>query len=328
MLPIDKLRAVTHIVTHKNCPDGVASAMILKDVLPDAKLSFQQYDDPEHENHEPEPGVLFCDFSPHSSRVNGWVEAGAIVLDHHKSAEEVVAKFGELGRFADEKAEPGICGATLAFREVWYPLSSDDLVEPHGIVTEMGADRRHDAKAAIVAEFATLAGIRDTWQTKDPRWLEGCHQAEALAFWPHEELLGLSVGGWAEKLVLGPTLFKKRLKRAQDAIDNGYRFVTPSGRKVIVFEGLRPTSDAANTLDDDPNPVDLVVGFGFVAFDNKIQMIFSTRSHTDFDCQKFCKAHGGGGHLRAAGITIKDYNPLTNPNPYAHIQTLLADWKE
>ena len=321
-IPLDKLRAVTHIVTHANCPDGVASAMILRDVYPDAKLSFQQYDDPDHENHEPEPNVLFCDFSPHKSRVNGWVEAGAIVLDHHKSAKEVVAQFSD-GVFADEKAEPGVCGATLAYREVWYPLTEDE-VEP----IDLGSDRRHDAKAAIVRELATLAGIRDTWQTKDPRWLQGCHQAEALSFWPHEDLVGLPVDAWAEKLTLGPMLFKKRLKRAQDAIDRGFRFTTPSGRKVIVFEGLRPTSDAANLLDNDPNPVDFVVGFGFVAHDNKIQMIFSTRSHTDFDCSKFCSAHGGGGHLRAAGITIKDYNPQTALNPYAHIQELLAGWQE
>lgn len=312
-IPIEKLRAVTKIVTHKNCPDGVASAMILKDVLPDATIEFQHYDDEAHSNHEPEPGVLFCDFSPSKTGdLDGWVKAGAIVLDHHKSQREVVERFGELGVFADEHEEPGVCGATLAYREVWAPL----MQHPSS---------SRPINGPTVEEFATLSGIRDTWQKNDPRWREACEQAEAVRFWPEEELVGLPVGSWPEKLALGSVLFNKRLRGAQKAIDNGWRFITPSGRRVIVFEGLRQTSDAAEILGSE---VDFVVGFGFVCESNKPKMIYSTRSHTDFDCSAFATAHGGGGHLRAAGFSISDYDPMTAANPYALIHKLLESWSE
>ena len=151
-IPTPKLRAVRHIIAHDNCPDGVASAMILKQVLPDAKVSFVQYNTPEHESMAPEEHALFCDFSP--ATPEGWVEKGAIVLDHHKTAKTVVEAFGELGVYADEAAEPGVCGALLAYREVWLQLAKE----------------QYEGEAEVVETFSTLAGIRDTWQKHDSRW--------------------------------------------------------------------------------------------------------------------------------------------------------------
>lgn len=43
MLNVDELRSVNHIITHANCADGIASAMLLTWVLPDARVSFVQY---------------------------------------------------------------------------------------------------------------------------------------------------------------------------------------------------------------------------------------------------------------------------------------------
>lgn len=316
MIPLDKLRAIRHIVSHENCPDGMASAMILRDVLPDAKVTFCQYGTPLHRELEPEEGMLFCDFSPDPGRAAQFIEAGTIVLDHHRTQKDVVAAFGELGVFGDEEADPGVCGAFLAFREVWAPLVM--ATNKH----KLEALTRDEAPGHIledsevwtrVREFATLAGIRDTWQKHDPRWRQACEQAEALIFWPQEELLGLAPSQWGEKLQLGPVLYERRLRTAQRCIDGGWRFTTAKGTRVIVFEGTKPTSDAAEILGEE---VDFVVGFNYRLDGDDLRIIFSTRSHTTFDCATYAKSHpGGGGHTKAAGFQLP-VDPQNSLNPY------------
>jgi len=314
MLPVAKLQAVKHIVSHENCPDGIASAMILKNVLPDAKVTFLQYETPEHKGLVPEEGMLFCDFSPHKSRVVDFKEAGALVLDHHKSQEAVVELFGPNGVFADEKAEPGVCGAVLAFREVWEPL-----MKATGIPDDFRPFIRE-----LIRDFATLAGIRDTWQRKDPRWIAACEQAEALPFWPIETLLDLAPEQWAQKLELGPILYAKRLKSAEKCIEKSFQFwTTAKQRRVVVFDGLKQSSDAAEMLGD---KADFVVGLGMTVENNDPQIIYSSRSHTGFNCSAFALAHGGGGHTAAAGCKL----PLmdTRLEPFSLLQHLLGLYEQ
>jgi len=121
-LDLQKLLAVKTIVTHAACPDGVASAMILKSILPNAEVLAIHYNSPEQTNLKATEGMLFCDFTPPPERVTEFVEAGALVLDHHIKQKAVVDAFGSNGVFADEKLEPGISGAMLAYREVWLPI--------------------------------------------------------------------------------------------------------------------------------------------------------------------------------------------------------------
>ena len=295
MIPTEKLRAIKHLVTHINCPDGMATAMIIRDVLPDVKVTFLQYDTLDHKMLNPEPGMLFCDFSPYTARTQEFIDAGTIVLDHHKTQKAVVAQFGELGVFADEKEEPGVCGASLAFREVWKPLAeahNADESEPLAKQISM-----HEFET--VSEFARLAGIRDTWQRQSPDWLAACGQAEAVLFWPKESLY-VAPDKWAEKLAIGPVLYENRLRKARICLEKGFEFRTPKGRAVLVFEGLSP-SDACE-LDEGQH--DLIVGFGFATEELTLsKVIFSTRSHRKFDCGAFCQAHGGGGHAPAAGFS-------------------------
>lgn len=315
MLPLEKLKAVKHIVTHENCADGIASAIILKNILSDAKVTFLHYETDAHILLKPEEGMLFCDFSPHKNSVAAFKEAGALVLDHHKTQKGVVEAFGENGVFADEKAEPGVCGAVLAFREVWLPLHKQrmsDGVEP--------ANR----SGLLMKEFAEIAGVRDTWQRKDPRWLQACEQAEALTFWPVEEVLRLASepDEWRHKLGLGPMLYKRRLQSAEKAIKNGVAFHTSKGRTVLVFEGLKQTSDAAELLGD---KFDFVVGFGFTPEHGFPYLTYSTRSHKGFDCSAFAQAHGGGGHTAAAGFKVQLIQ--ADPQPYTLMQHLMGAYE-
>jgi oligoribonuclease NrnB/cAMP/cGMP phosphodiesterase (DHH superfamily) len=324
MLDRDLLQRTQVIVCHKNtevaCPDGVASAILLRDALPDAKVMFFSHD--ELRFALPRPGVLFCDICPGEEEAVEWAKHGAVVLDHHRSAEKVVRAFERSGHgvFADEREEPGVSGAVLAYREVWMPT-----VHPDG----PPSSRRH----MVVERFARLAGVRDTWQREDPEWRDACAQAEALQFWPWEEWPADAFhddtmsGKLAGMLNLGYILLEKREQRTRQIVSRGWRRLTRAGRKLFVVSTTE-TSDAAELVGGD---ADLVVGFAFDADPGAeevaagIEMRLSLRSRGDFDCAKFCRAHGGGGHTRAAGCTV----PVSesSQNPYARILTMVEEWE-
>lgn len=298
MIDTTKLFNVRTIVTHDGCPDGVASAMILKVAMPDAKVVFARYGSAELAALPATEGMLFCDFSPPADRVQEFVDVGAIVLDHHKTARAVVEAFGENGVFGDEATEPGVCGAVLAYR-----------------VAIVGAGVRDDA----IEDFATLAGIRDTWQRQDPRWIEACAQAEALRFWPREYLVGLTPFRWAERMAIGGTLLQKKAEQVEEKIREAYRCEI-AGQRVVMFDGSVETSDAMEAL---KAGTDLVVGFRYLCDGGRQRLNLSCRSR-GLDVSAFAKRHGGGGHTQAAGCTL-DVLP-GDANPYERVRELIGLW--
>jgi hypothetical protein len=302
MFDVDSLLAVRRIITHEGCADGVASAIILHDALPQARIEFVQYNTPAHRDLRAEPGMLFCDMTPPAARVQEFVDAGAIVLDHHKGALEIVAAFGERGVFADEVTEPGVSGATLAFREVWMRLL-------HGY--------RYTQRSDLLGHTATLAGIRDTWQRSDPRWREACAQAAALRFWPSEMLVGAPIDTLASRLEIGETLLARDEHRDERTIAEAYRFEV-NGVRVIAFEGTH-TSDIAERLESE---IDLVLGWHYHVDAGRCRMIVSCRSCGRVSALALAKANGGGGHERAAGFKI---DARDHASPYLTLRQLVEE---
>lgn len=301
-----RLAAVTTIVSHADCPDGVASALIAKEAVhrhrgPNAcaEVLFMRYGTKELAELVAVPRMLFVDMTPPKERVSDFIHAGAIVLDHHLAQKEIVASFEELdsGVFADEKEEPGVSGALLAYRELFVPLVGE---EP------------------IVRAFAETAGVRDTWQKQDPRWDEACAQAAALRFWPWETLAKVpNVSMLAPFLHIGPTLIAKDKERDARSIAESFRF-TARGRRVVCFEGLH-TSDIADVLGGD---ADLVVGWHFFVDKGQSKVTLSFRSRgPNIKAIDIAKRLGGGGHTQAAGATIG----TTGESPYTMIARLVHD---
>jgi len=379
MIPLDKLKSITHVITHANCPDGIASALIIKDALPDVRVSFMYHGDKAHRELQPEPGLLFADFTPIRERVAEFVAAGSLVLDHHPTAKDIVEAFGENGVFGlNEKNE---CGAWLAYEHVWKPLCElrDELVSENEHYNAQTSDE--------VRDFAELAAIRDTWKQDSPRWDAACRQAATLVFWGYEKL-SLTTDDWAvpdERL--GRHLLDKQLSAAQRSLGEAHHFRTTKGTHVCMFQGVSTTSDAAELEEKTalgkreqrealrrsgfgvPEPfdsmisqieeslqADLIVGFHYRAEacgacggggDNdpsgehgddplclkcrgagsRLQLQFSTRSHTGYDVGAFCKSFpGGGGHKAAAGFTV-EVSPEVSTNPYAMFRLLLEEWE-
>ena len=242
MIPVETLKAVRTIVTHEGCPDGIASAILLHDALPEAKIVFAQYGEPSLTDLVAEPGMLFCDIAPPPERAAAFVAEGAIVLDHHKQARAVVESFGPNGVFADEVADEGVSGAWLAYENVWLPLR---VLDP-----ALATGEAMNARA-----LARLAGIRDTWQRAAHDWLRGraSEWPRRSASGPWRTLLALwrpfaviaDEDPLQEMLRVGAPLFAKRLASAKRAAERSWRATTRKGTRLCIFEGLSQTSDAA-----------------------------------------------------------------------------------
>jgi len=298
------LREVRTIVTHDECADGAASAILLHDALPDCDVMFADYGR-DADSLPVREGMLFCDFSPPAARAQEYIEAGAFVLDHHRTAREVVSRFGDRGVYADEDESPGVSGALLAFREVWLPLRSES------------ADRD------FAEWFARAAGARDTWQTSSSIWRDGCVQQATLATFAQEYWLEIPLATLAREWTtryapIGDAVLARKRVRVLDSITHAHRFTTSTGLRVLTTNALAVVSDVAEELGE---KVDLVVAFDVIVDGDAVVMRLSLRSHTDFDCGRFAQQHGGGGHRRSAGCAIALSGDA--PHPFRFVEWLV-----
>jgi nanoRNase/pAp phosphatase (c-di-AMP/oligoRNAs hydrolase) len=149
-------------------------------------------------------------------------------------------------------------------------------------------------------------------------------QANVLHFIPNERWMDRAFSGiaaaWEQDFkTIGELLFEKNERSVKRAIGSAYRFTTPKGTRVVMFDGLKTSSDASEALGTE---ADLVVGFMPLADDGVPKYVFSTRSRADYDCSALAKAHGGGGHTKAAGFNVT-IDPKTALNPYAVFKAIV-----
>lgn len=319
MISRTKLESITKIITHgPGCADGVASAVLLHDVIPDAEVRFLQYGTEAYRSQPAEEGLLFCDIAPPAERVQEFVAAGSLCFDHHKTARAVVEAFGENGVFGDETTEPGVCGAVLAFRHVWRPLKSILLDQ--------------DCQTLTAEAFAALAGVRDTWQRQDPRWRDACSQREMLLFFSDWLSLPRPIFArndiWSQRFGMGALLLARHERAVVETAGKVYRFTSAKGTRVAVFQGVSLSSDVAEFIGPE---VDLVVAFSYECEAGAPKLILSTRSRGDFDCASFCEDLGGGGHTRAAGCSMPVHQRGAAVelcgDPYVVVEELVGGWE-
>lgn len=353
MIPIEVLRRVSRVYTHKNCPDGMATAMILVDAFrmlgTSPSIEFLAHGTPEHTaagrfaEHRDEVWI-FCDIAPtyeRSHRGSGF-ENSTVVLDHHKGVEELVRGFGEFGVFADEKLEPGVSGAVLAWRNVWAPIRDS-------------VDERRDGER--VADFAMCVGARDTWQTEDVRFHRGQWISKFLMSKPKEyfleQLIPYGQRGEApdlrlhlpylteEEVAAGAALFDAHEQSVRQAVEQCVWFevqpTRPDGwpHRLAVFQeqasGFRLCSDVAESIRQVAPVVkaDVVAGFSYVVDKpgDDPKLLYSLRGLNGFDVAAFAKANGGGGHTAAAGFsrsTRSNFGGVVMTDPYHEIREALS----
>ena len=285
----DRIRNTTHLVTHGNCHDGTMSAFLVRQLLPDVKVTFIDHGSAEHRALKPEPGTVFCDIIPHESTIDSFVLSDCLILDHHKGAKAHLARFPEERvMFADEKDDPGVSGAVLAHRVFIDPFTEDF----------------DDAQSYyLMGEFARLAGIYDTWVKKDPSFADAEKQAESLTFLGSEAVLQRTPKQLDDDIrKLGPMLVQKQVDSARDLGEKGVVY-TVGGSSVLVV----PTTSKVNKVQELNNTHDMVVGVSVGKdYQGNPQYRFSMRvhAHRDIDAAAICKVYGGGGHTKAAGMGL------------------------
>jgi len=364
MIPIETLKQVTHVYCHGHCLDGLASAMILKDAFRmlgmSPRIEFLVHGTDEHQAAGREVTCsttgeapawsrpLFCDIAPHDSygSQQGCRDNGAIVLDHHVGAKDIVESFGSLGVYADAEKEPGVSGAVLAFREVWEPVWL--WIYGGGVPVP----NRQFQCLAEVEDFAICIGARDTWQTKDPRFMRGQWISKMLMSKPASYWLGpidprpngaVPAALDEREIQMGRALFEAHEEAVRQAVEQCVMTVVASqvppppltGRitpyVLYVFQeqasGFRLCSDVAEALREKQKIAGVVAGFSYVVDKpgGQPRLLYSLRGLGGFDVQKFATANGGGGHKAAAGFSV---DPQRNDvkNPYEAIRYRLEEF--
>lgn len=328
-IPLDELAAIDTIVTHKDCADGVASALLARDALPNARIVFIDYDSPAARALVPTERMLFVDMTPHAAKTTAgvltaaglenvmrFVEAGAWCLDHHAKQADIVRLFGPKGIYADARTEPGVSGAGLAFRHIWEPLKGT----------------LDDTRTDDFREMVRLAGIRDTWQ-RDHRLFEtASEQAAALCFWPWPHLEQALEQEWLLSgdvndpidLKLGGAVLAKQRERSAALVETAYRFTARSTSRrlrVVAFAGEKhDVSEAADHVGDS---ADLVLAWVYFCEGDQKRITVHCRSRGTFDCGDFARALGGGGHEAASGFTIDVDAGSPDGSPYQHLVRLV-----
>ncbi|KKN67679.1 hypothetical protein LCGC14_0459380 [marine sediment metagenome] len=296
------LSNIERVIVHGNCHDGMASAILIYDAL-GIEPEFMMHSSNEYLEMEATEGMLFCDIAPSKDRYQEFIEAGAIVLDHHRGTKFIVEAFGDNGVFADEDDDPGISGASLAFREVWE-------WEPEGPLS-------YNNIYPLMNDLQRLAGIRDTWQTHEPDWHESGEQATALTFysWKHwKSKLDKGDYDFSKELAVGKMIYDSRMAKVDKFAKEAFKF-EDAGYKIAVFNDPdRYTSDVAEALVQEG--FNVIAGFHYAKKhpdDENPLMCFSVRTDGSIDASDLAGTiPGGGGHTKSAGfaevIDLKEIN--------------------
>lgn len=296
MLDLSNVRIA---VVHAPCMDGLASAMVIQEALPQVEeVVFCAYGQQQLEL-KAEPGMLFCDFTPARERVAEFVAAGAIVLDHHVHARDIVEAFGERGRFSNA---PGESGAVLAFREVW-----------NAPLMQVGEELRHVLmRRRRTEEFARLVGVRDTWQKDSTDWGRALELHAVLEAFPREVWLedgAIHVAMKGLDQGLGKSLVERKAATVARIVDQGLvkRHTRSHAGDQLWALSCSP-SELVSDLAEAARAagVDVLVNVQLQVEQGRPQFLVNLRSDKEgLDVGALAKRFGGGGHRAAAGFQYK-----------------------
>jgi len=262
------------IVTHANCADGIASALILHSVLPDRVVRFVQYGSPEWHDLPVTLGAIFADMSPPPEKAQAFIDAGVLVYDHHAHTNAGVKFPGIL--------DTARCGAEIVLDQF--------------------------AVAKCPAEFqeiARLVGIRDLWKRDSPDWDEACAVQQTLLLYGFPYLSARLDRGCAWLLSDSMTEVGHRLhERAMAFVSDIVRLRKYAVRDRVAYLSCSPehTSNVGTGILDANPRVDVVAVFNHITHEDAVT--YSLRSREGIDIGAICKSLGGGGHPQAAGFKL------------------------
>lgn len=293
----------TTIVTHANCVDGYLSALVLLECYPEARVIFHQYGGADPALPEENEEMIFCDVSPPKHLAEAFFAAGAVLLDHHRSAVPVFEAKGARGAYS---AMPGVSGAVLAFE--------------YGRAFPW---RLADSRRGEVEDIASLVGIYDTWDVSSRRFEEATAAHAALDLVMRDTTYPLQgatralakiLDDWRTVLLpMGRMLVRQSAARAAKAASRAILRETEIGnRKTSVGLLVDSLTTAELNLAARLVQAELVLSAKFgepladFMFEEDVHCSLRAGAiASEVDCGALAAVLGGGGHKGAAGFAIR-----------------------
>jgi nanoRNase/pAp phosphatase (c-di-AMP/oligoRNAs hydrolase) len=149
-----------------------------------------------------------------------------------------------------------------------------------------------------------------------------------------EDSFGSNYDAHRRLVSFGRPLVEKKAEAVKAALRGAWRTTTPKGTRLVVFQGVALSSDAAEALGEE---ADIVVGFSYEMDGGSHKLRLSTRSHTGYDVGALAKHYGGSGHVAAAGLSVHfEYDDwevdgavgMATQHPYAAVRDLILAFEE
>jgi len=276
-------KKVDVLITHKNCPDGLTSALVTKyyheqNNLEQPEIMFVLYGDKVNMDDIIGKKVLIADFSFSRDILEEWYEAteSLVVLDHHTTARDNLEGL-EFCKFDMTK-----CGARLTW-EYFFPDKEApklvDYVEDRDLwLWKQPDSKEFSAGFRLVQDLDTLT---NTYELKD---LLGSVASKNFVI--SAIRLGKPILAYQEQQVRNKVKMASKLPVYNIA-----------GYMVSCINNTELISEVGNEI----SKTNLFSAQYFITEDS---IVFSLRSIGDFDVSAVAKKFDGGGHKNAAGFSI------------------------
>lgn len=276
------------VIYHDNCVDGFASAWAFKQLAEkDYKDGVEyvpaQYDKPiDSSNWDVCSDIYILDFSFSRERISELAigYASVTVLDHHKTAAEVLSGWGH----------------GFSNLEIVFDMSRSGAGITWDYLTE-----------APRPELIDYVEDRDIWKwelpdSKEINSLIGFTKKEFDAYDRLDDLLEHK---YDAAVGMGSLLLEQQQRHVQSIIAAGMRECFINGKRGLICDCPGQfASDVGNEL------AKLVGTYGATCYhDTEGRLKVSLRSIGDYDVSEIAKAFGGGGHKNAAGFVMGEGIP-------------------
>jgi len=279
------LANIRTVYYHGSCADGIGARQILKDtpmIVRWIPYYFSEFTEIPYD-------ALFIDCSPKSHQVEEVLMRGGAIAEHHDS---FTTSFIQL----HEKYPKQLLFGENILAESGAMLAVHLVEQMRGCITDE------------TKNIARLLSISDTWQKDDPAFWFARMVSGYVSFFSNDFNLNL---GTLQDMTDTIELFGKVRQKEQDALAKSAIRLEAEGYKIAFINNIN-MSNAAEILRNEG--IDVIVGYltKFEPNENRNIVIYSLRSNDRFDCAKFAKDNGGGGHKAAAGFS-EGYDTIQSP---------------
>jgi oligoribonuclease NrnB/cAMP/cGMP phosphodiesterase (DHH superfamily) len=294
---INNILSTKRLYFHTGCPDGIIARNFMHHMLSDGLNHFDRaeyYPFSPGNKLEVTENCLFVDCAPIEEQYEDFLQANAVILDHHitnkpKNFECLSLRYPDQTIFGENSNNES--GTMLAF------LVTDTYMKSRGFISWNSAQMKH---------VASMIAMGDCWDSSNPLFERARYVGQYVAMHGNEyaDLPGQIFLNAADEY---GKLRKKQIERhAERVIFRPYKKL-----KIAFMNSHDGMSDVSEILRNTEN-VDIIVGWVIqkIKVDGVLKEVtsFSLRSNNSFDCSKFAKYCNsrGGGHPKAAGFMIEN----------------------